>query len=127
MNATTGAAGDKKEVPLKSLPKQLQLYYSIPLIRSADLSNEDKLNLLKLHGKGAKDWTPPKSARVREFALDMVLFQLNEAQTFKVNTFVNLHEKAIKWIIREAQEIIKKEPTLLELEAPIKVTGDFHG
>ena len=70
-------------------------------MRSADLSADDKLSLLKTYGKGAKDWTPPKSARVREFALDMILHQLNEAQTMKVNTFINLHEKAIKWLIRE--------------------------
>ncbi len=57
----------------------------------------------------------------------MILFMLNEASSFKVGTYVNLHEKAIKWLIREAQEILKKEPTLIELESPIKVTGDFHG
>ena len=57
----------------------------------------------------------------------MVLHQLNEAKNMKVNTFINLNERAIKWLIRECQEVIKKEPTLLELEAPIKVTGDFHG
>lgn len=44
-----------------------------------------------------------------------------------MGTFINLHEKAIRWIIREAQEIFKKEPSLLELESPIKITGDFHG
>ena len=44
-----------------------------------------------------------------------------------MNTFINLNERSIKWLIREMQEVIKKEPTLLELEAPIKVTGDFHG
>lgn len=52
---------------------------------------------------------------------------LNEASSLKVGTYVNLHEKAIKWLIREAQEILKKEPTFIELESPIKVTGDFHG
>jgi serine/threonine-protein phosphatase PP1 catalytic subunit len=44
-----------------------------------------------------------------------------------VGTFVNLPDKAIKWICKEAQEVIKNEPTLLELEGPIKCTGDFHG
>jgi hypothetical protein len=45
----------------------------------------------------------------------------------KINTNINLPEKAIKWIIKEAQEVFKKEPSLLELESPIKITGDFHG
>lgn len=45
----------------------------------------------------------------------------------KVGTYINLPEKAIKWLIKEIQEILKKESTLLELESPVKVTGDFHG
>lgn len=57
----------------------------------------------------------------------MILHQLNEAQSLKVGTYINLPEKSIKWIIKEAQEIFKKESTLVELEGPIKVTGDFHG
>jgi serine/threonine-protein phosphatase PP1 catalytic subunit len=44
-----------------------------------------------------------------------------------VGTFVNIQDKALRWIIKEAQELLKSEPTLLELEGPIKVTGDFHG
>ncbi len=44
-----------------------------------------------------------------------------------MGTYINLHDKAIRWLIKEAQEIFKKEPTLLELEGPIKITGDFHG
>lgn len=35
--------------------------------------------------------------------------------------------KAISWLIKEATIVIKKEPSLLELESPIKITGDFHG
>ena len=57
----------------------------------------------------------------------MILFQLLEVQNQKVGTYVNLHEKAIRWLIRESQDIFKKEPSLIELESPIKVTGDFHG
>ena len=44
-----------------------------------------------------------------------------------MNTFINLPEKAIKWLIKEYLNIINKEPMLLELEGPIKVCGDFHG
>ena len=88
---------------------------------------DEKLNLVKIYGKNSKEWTIPRSARAREFALDMILHQLNEAQNLKVGTYINLPERAIKWLIKEAQEILKKEPTLIELESPIKVTGDFHG
>jgi len=52
---------------------------------------------------------------------------LTEASNFKVGTYVNLQDKAIRWLIKESQEILKKEPTLLEIEGPIRITGDFHG
>jgi len=83
--------------------------------------------LLKQYGKNVKEWMPPRTPRAKEFALDMILHQLNEAQTFKVGTYVNLPDKAIRWLIKEVQDIFKKEPTLLEINSPIKVTGDFHG
>jgi serine/threonine-protein phosphatase PP1 catalytic subunit len=34
---------------------------------------------------------------------------------------------AIKWLIKEAQAIFRRETNLLEVEAPIKICGDFHG
>ena len=40
---------------------------------------------------------------------------------------IDLNERAVRWLIREAQAIFKREPALLELEAPVKVCGDFHG
>uniref|UniRef100_A0A7S3FTV2 Serine/threonine-protein phosphatase n=1 Tax=Strombidium rassoulzadegani TaxID=1082188 RepID=A0A7S3FTV2_9SPIT len=57
----------------------------------------------------------------------MILSQLTDAKNQKIGTYVNLNDKAIKWLIKEAQLIFRKEPMLLELEGPIKVTGDFHG
>ena len=45
----------------------------------------------------------------------------------KVGSYIELIAQSIKWLIKEAQEIFKKENSLLELNAPIKVTGDFHG
>lgn len=74
-----------------------------------------------------KEWLPPKSQKAKEFALDMILDQLFEAKQLKINTFINLHDRSIKWLIKESLQILKKEPMLLELEGPIKVTGDFHG
>jgi len=57
----------------------------------------------------------------------MMLHLLNEASACKVGTYINLNDKSIRWIIKEVQEIFKKEPSLIELTGPIKVTGDFHG
>jgi len=49
------------------------------LIRSKDVPVDDKLSLVKIYGKNSKDWVIPRSARAREFALDIILHQLNEA------------------------------------------------
>lgn len=57
----------------------------------------------------------------------MIIHQLLDAKRLKVGSYVNLNDRAIKWLIKEAQQIFKKEPMLLELEGPLKVTGDFHG
>jgi len=45
----------------------------------------------------------------------------------KWGTAVKLDAKAIKWLIDEVIKINMDEPTLLDLEAPIKVFGDVHG
>lgn len=60
-------------VPLKSLPKGLQFLYSIDIVRSKDVPLDEKLNLAKIYGKNSKEWAIPRSARAREFAIDMVL------------------------------------------------------
>ena len=49
-------------VPLKSLPKSLQPYYNdFEMIRSPDITTEDKLSLVKIYGKNTKEWTLPRS------------------------------------------------------------------
>ena len=40
---------------------------------------------------------------------------------------IALPDKAMRWVIKESIDVIKKEPALLELEAPLMVCGDFHG
>lgn len=53
--------------------------------------------------------------------------QLNGAKGKKVGSLIDLDDKSIRWLIKEAQEIFKRETTLIEVQSPIKVTGDFHG
>ena len=43
------------------------------MIRSKEVPVEEKLNLLKIYGKNSKEWSIPRQARAREFALDMIL------------------------------------------------------
>ena len=43
-----------------------------------------------MYGLESKEWVTPKSKIEKEFALDMILLQLTEANNLKVGTFVNL-------------------------------------
>jgi hypothetical protein len=43
-------------------------------VRNAEIPVDDKVNFVKIYGKNSKDWVIPRSARAREFALDMILF-----------------------------------------------------
>jgi serine/threonine-protein phosphatase 2B catalytic subunit len=38
-----------------------------------------------------------------------------------------LTEQQALWIIRKGTEVLKAEPNLLEMDAPITVCGDVHG
>ena len=70
------------------------------MIRNPDISNDEKLNLVKVYGKNSKEWTQPRSERESQFALDNIIYQLNDAKNMKVGTFINLPDKSIRWLIK---------------------------
>ena len=62
------------EVSLKSLPKILQPYYNIDLVRSSEMTQDEKISLVKMYGKtNMKEWVAPRTGKAKEFALDMIL------------------------------------------------------
>ena len=65
---------DESTVPLKTLPKALQPYYSLEQIKSNEITLEEKTNLVKVYGKQSKEWIIPRTPSSRDFALDMILF-----------------------------------------------------
>lgn len=79
----------------------MQPYYHLDMIKSGNLDTNQKLNYLKLYGKATKDWPVPKTAVEKQFALDMIIYQLTEANKFKVGTLIDLPDKAIRWMIKE--------------------------
>ena len=89
-NSYTFEGGDD-EIPLKSLHKSLQPYHALKLIKDSKVLESEKLTLVKTYGLESKEWVTPKTKNAKEFALDMVLLQLTEANNMKVGTYVNLH------------------------------------
>lgn len=91
MENTQNYDGGEDEIPLKSLHKSLQPYHSLKLIKDKNVQESEKLVLVKTYGLESKEWVTPKTKNAKEFALDMVLLQLTEANNMKVGTYVNLH------------------------------------
>jgi len=59
--------------------------------------------------------------------IDIILEQLLSVHGTRPGRQVVLTESQITWLCVKAREILASQPSLLELEAPIKICGDIHG
>ena len=41
--------------------------------------------------------------------------------------FIQLPESTIIWLAEKARQIFASQPTMIELEPPLKICGDIHG
>lgn len=58
--------------------------------------------------------------------IEKILLIWNEEQNPQSNkTYVSIKEA--EYLIIKSMNIIKEQPLLLELEAPVKICGDIHG
>ena len=62
-----------------------------------------------------------------EVDLDSIIDRLLEVRGSRPGKQVQLLEAEIRFLCTKAREIFISQPILLELEAPIKVRGAFHG
>jgi len=58
--------------------------------------------------------------------VDKILEKLLDVRGSKPGKQVNLSENEIKGHITKSRDIFINQPMLLELEAPIKICGNFH-
>ncbi|KAI8318975.1 Metallo-dependent phosphatase, partial [Martensiomyces pterosporus] len=64
----------------------------------------------------------------KQFSVDDMIFRLLDAGfSGKVTKSVCLRNSEIIAICQAAREVFLAQPTLLELAAPVKITGDIHG
>ena len=113
------------------LPRSLKNYAECEIIRdeSQQYSLEEKEKLIKSFGKETEQWASrPETAQEKQFVVEHILSQLEKANEYKVNTEVKLKKHEVQFLVQEAKQIfINREKSLLELEAPICICGDFHG
>lgn len=63
--------------------------------------------------------------KVVDIDIDKIIDKLLEVRGCKPGKQVNLTEAEIKGLIAKSREIFINQPMLLELEAPIKICGNF--
>ena len=59
--------------------------------------------------------------------IDSVIDKLLELRGAKPGKNVQLTESEVKGLCGKSREIFISQPSLLELEAPLKICGDIHG
>jgi hypothetical protein len=112
--------------PLIPDEEKLQLYtdYILWIEKKNNLLVKKKYTELK-----EMIWKIPKSENEVSFVLDYVIHLLTYQKENPKNMGwrITVELDTLAWIIRECRKILKKEPNLVELEAPINVLGDIHG
>jgi len=61
------------------------------------------------------------------FDVEKIIQRLTNVKTKKPGTLVELTENEIDTLCQKSRDIFYEQPTLLELEPPIKIVGDIHG
>lgn len=59
--------------------------------------------------------------------LDGIIRRLFAASSERRGTWIKLKEEDLTWLCNQATRVLKNDPILLELEAPLAICGDLHG
>ena len=66
-------------------------------------------------------------AKADNLNIDSIIARLLEVRGSRSGKNVQLAEIEIRGLCLKSREIFLSQPTLLELEAPLKICGDIHG
>ena len=93
-----------------------------------DITLAEKIKFYNKYNKNSKEWEIPRNPVAKQFALELVIDSLvNHKEWSGSGEDIMLPEACVRWLIKEGQNEFRREPSLLELEAPIKIMGDIHG
>jgi serine/threonine-protein phosphatase PP1 catalytic subunit len=59
--------------------------------------------------------------------LDQIIAKYRQAESLERHTPVKIPKQDLTWLCQEGIEVLKRDPILLNLAAPITVVGDLHG
>eukprot|EP00965_Chrysotila_dentata_P136142 4501082-Pleurochrysis_carterae.AAC.4 len=59
--------------------------------------------------------------------LDSVIERLESARGSRPGTCVSISDKEAAALIAAAEEVVLRQPVLLQIEAPLQIVGDIHG
>ena len=59
--------------------------------------------------------------------IDDIIDSLLKVRSFRPGKTVDLKEEDVRALCLSAREVFIQQPSLLELEAPLKICGDIHG
>ncbi|UKZ78988.1 phosphoprotein phosphatase PP4 catalytic subunit [Trichoderma virens FT-333] len=127
-NLSSQDIGDRRQDKLEALYPSLA---ECPGISSNSADDADIARLSSGAGSSSESaigskFTGPDTAAV-EIDLDLIIDRLLEVKGSRPGRRVQLLEREIRLLCRKAREVFITQPTLLELDTPIKLMGDLHG
>ena len=115
---------------LEHITSQTKVKHSLNDAQIERLTNKFYFSPNNQANKGS-EWNVPEGEVERDFAVDMLIATLVEVRSQQLGTQVKLSERAIKWLIKESQEIFKQQPMMIEAQvkpgSTLNIVGDIHG
>ena len=111
-------------------PEQLlKKHAALPCMNDQKWTQSEKTNVAVEFGQVGQVWMRiPETELEKTFAVEMIIAMLERGHQLKANTEIQLPREYVRFLITEAKYIfIKQEQSLIEVEAPVCITGDFHG
>jgi len=93
-----------------------------------DYNEKYNVSMMKVKNDSIADkFHVPTKGHESLFILDLIIHKLVNFTALNPSGKTDFDETCIKWLVKEARILFKREACLIELTAPVKICGDFHG